>query len=164
MYMNDISRSLQNTSPQSNDKWDERFVRLAREVATWSKDPSRKIGCVAVKNRRVLATGYNGLPKGIPDSPDILENRELKYKLVVHGEMNCIYNAAANGASLEGSTVYVTTLPVCSDCAKGLIQSGVSRVVMAAELPIPQKWIESFELTKTMFNQCGIDYSFIDLS
>jgi dCMP deaminase len=146
------------------DKWDYRFARLAKEVSSWSKDPSRKIGCVAVKNRRVLATGYNGFPKGIPDLPDALADRELKYKLVVHGEMNCIYNAAANGVSLEGSTFYVTTLPVCSECAKGLIQSGVSRVVMAPDMPIPDKWVESFELTKQMFLSCGVQHSFIDLT
>ena len=51
----------------SNDKWDQRFLDLAREVSTWSKDPSRQIGCIAVRDRKILATGYNGFPKGIDD-------------------------------------------------------------------------------------------------
>ena len=97
------------------DKWDERFLKLAEQISTWSKDPSRKIGAIAVRDRKILATGYNGFPKGIEDSDDRYNNRELKYMYVVHAEMNCIYNAAEYGVSLKWSTLYIVGLPVCTD-------------------------------------------------
>jgi dCMP deaminase len=127
------------------DKWDKRFMRVAREISSWSKDPSKQIGAVAVNDdRRILATGYNGFPKGIEDIPERYEDRSIKYDLVVHAEMNCIYNATFNGISLKGSTLYVYGLPVCHDCAKGIIQVGINRIVMAME-DIPQKWLDSFD-------------------
>ena len=119
--------------------WDDRFIRLAKEISTWSKDPSKKIGAIIVKDKRILATGYNGFPKGIDDAPEKYENRELKYELVVHAEMNAIYNATFNGISLKDSTLYVWGLPVCSECSKGIIQVGINRIVMAAD-DVPQRW------------------------
>ena len=104
------------------DKWDGRFLDIAREISTWSKDPSRKIGAIAVRDRKILATGYNGFPKGIEDTPSRLNIREIKYQYVVHAEMNCIYNAAENGVSLRDSTLYIFGLPVCGDWALGIIQ------------------------------------------
>ena len=120
------------------NKWDTRQLDLAERVASWSKDPSRQIGAVAVGSKgQVLAQGFNGFPRGIVDTADRYNNREIKYKYVVHAEMNVIYNATYNGVSLDGSTLYVSGLPVCSDCAKGIIQVGISRVVMKEE-NIPQ--------------------------
>jgi len=144
-----------------SDEWHERYLNLAREISTWSKDPSRKIGAVAIGSKgQVLAQGYNGFPRGIDDDPVRLENRELKYKYVVHAEMNLIYNATYNGVSLNGSTVYVTGLPVCSECAKGLIQVGVKEVIMPAEdiSTALDTWKESFELTTALFEEAGIKW------
>ena len=79
-------------------KWDIRFMQMAKEISNWSKDPSRKIGAVAIdENRRILSTGYNGFPAGIDDSFDRLNDRDKKYKYVTHAEKNCIYNACLNG-------------------------------------------------------------------
>ena len=75
------------------DKWDLRFKNLALEVSQWSKDPSTKVGCIAVKDRKVIATGYNGFPAGISDNKEDYENRDIKYKKIVHAEKNMIYNA-----------------------------------------------------------------------
>lgn len=143
--------------------WDLRYLELASTISKWSKDPSTKIGAVAVdEKRRILATGYNGFPRGIEDMPFRLSDREEKYKYVVHAEMNCIYNATYNGVSLEGSTLYVTGLPVCSDCAKGVIQVGVKRIVMLEPLDaVQQKWVDSWALSKSMFNEAGVEYEFI---
>lgn len=138
------------------NKWDERFIETARQVSTWSKDPSRKIGAVAVgPKRNILSTGYNGFPRGVFDLPDRYDNRPTKYKYIVHAEMNCIYNATFNGVSLDGSTMYVYGLPVCSECAKGIIQVGVRRVVYFAD-QIPENWAESLLLTKQMFEETGL--------
>ena len=143
------------------EKWDKRFVRLAREISTWSKDPSTQIGAVAVNSeRRILATGYNGFPKGIEDAPYRYENKSVKYDLVVHAEMNCIYNATYNGISLKGATMYVWGLPVCHDCARGIIQVGINKIVMAAD-DIPQKWLESFHKSNKMFIEAGVHTEFL---
>jgi len=89
-------------------EWDQRFLDLAKQISTWSKDPSKKVGAVAVgKNKEILAQGYNGFPRGINDSFTRLHDREEKYKYIVHAEMNVIYNACHNGVSLHGSTIYV---------------------------------------------------------
>jgi Deoxycytidylate deaminase len=144
-------------------KWDKRFLDMAKEVASWSKDPSKKIGAIAVGSKgQVLAQGYNGFPRGIDDDPTRYANRELKYKYVVHAEMNLIYNATYNGVSLDGSTVYVTGLPVCSECAKGLIQVGVRKVVMPSMENVPPIWVESFEFTKSMFEEARVEWKIID--
>jgi len=139
------------------NKWDKRFMNVAMEVSSWSKDPSKKIGCIAVKDRRIIATGFNGFPKGIEDLPDRLNNRELKYKYVVHAEMNCIYNASHHGISLKDTTMYVYGLPTCSECAKGIIQAGVTRVVYQAE-EIPSQWEKSNMLTIDLLSEANISY------
>lgn len=146
------------------NKWDLRYLKLAEEVSSWSKDPSTKIGAIAVGNKgQVLAQGYNGFPRGIIDKPEYYLDRETKYKYVVHAEMNVIYNATYNGVSLDGATIYVTGLPVCSDCAKGIIQVGISRVVMYERLT-PLKWIESWKTTAGMFDEANIKWEFINVS
>lgn len=139
-------------------KWDNKFIELAKNISTWSKDPSTKIGAVAVgEKRQILATGYNGFPRGIKDYSDRLETRETKYKYTIHGEMNCIYNATFNGVSLDGSSLYVYGLPVCSECAKGIIQVGIKRVFMCYPEDISTKWNESGLQTKEMFYEAGVD-------
>ena len=144
-----------------SSKWDSRYLALAEQVSTWSKDPSRQIGAVAVGSKgQVLAQGFNGFPRGIRDNVSRYRDRDLKYKLVVHAEMNVIYNATYNGVSLNDSTLYVHGLPVCSDCAKGIIQVGVKRVVMPTQ-EVPDHWKESWEFTQDMFKEAGVNYEFI---
>ena len=147
-----------------SNKWDKRYMELAKAVSTWSKDPSKKIGAIAIGSKgQVLAQGFNGFPRGIDDTDERLNDRETKYKYVVHAEMNVIYNATYNGVSLDGATLYVTGLPVCSDCAKGVIQVGIQRVVMK-EQNVPLKWIDSWKTTAGMFEQANIKWEFINVS
>lgn len=138
--------------------WDSRFIEMAREVSTWSKDPSRKIGAVAVgPKRNVLSTGYNGFPRGIVDTAERYADRPTKYKYVVHAEQNVVYNASYNGVTLDGATLYVYGLPVCSECAKGIIQVGIRRVVYCAD-NVPGNWQESTLLTQQMFAEIGLQH------
>jgi len=144
-----------------SNKWDKRFLELAAHIANWSKDPSKKIGAVAVGAQgQILAQGYNGFPRGIEDSLDRYDNREEKYKLVVHAEMNVIYNASYNGVSLNDSTLYVHGLPACSECAKGIIQVGIKRVIMNRN-ETPPRWKESWKNTEKMFVEARVAYEFI---
>ena len=146
-----------------SNKWDIRYLNLAKEVSKWSKDPSSKIGAVAVGSKgQVLAQGYNGFPRGIYDGEIRYIDKQVKYKYVVHAEQNVIYNATYNGVSLDGATLYVYGLPVCSDCAKGIIQVGIKRVVIPAD-KYPEKWIQSFESTMDMFAEVGIDVEIIEI-
>jgi dCMP deaminase len=138
--------------------WDNRFLEHAKNIASWSKDPSTKIGAVAVKNRNVISAGYNGFPRGIEDSEVRLNVRQLKYRYVVHAEMNVIYNASFNGVSLQGSSLYVYGLPVCSTCAKGIIQVGITEVFIRTEKQIPEVWVQEWESTKEMFLEAGVEF------
>lgn len=147
-----------------NSKWDLRFLEMARFLSSWSLDPSSKIGAVAVSpTRQILSVGYNGFPRGISDTEERLTKRELKYEYVVHAEKNLVYNACHNGISLNGSTVYVYGLPICSECAKAIIQVGSRRVICAVDHdePMNQKWADSWIKSKELFAEVGIDYSLI---
>lgn len=145
-------------------KWRNNYLQLAKNISTWSKDPSRKIGAVAVGSKgQILAQGFNGFPRGIADTDERLNNREEKYKYVVHAEMNAIYNACLNGTSLDGSTMYVYGLPVCSECAKGIIQVGIKHVAFLVEDVIPPVWTESWERTRKMFDEAGITYDYVSI-
>jgi len=144
-----------------SNKWDERYLALAKQISQWSKDPSTKIGAIAVGEKgQVLAQGFNGFPRGIDDSDDRYYNKETKYKYVVHAEMNVIFNATYSGVSLDGATLYITGLPACSDCAKGIIQVGIKRVVME-KTELPKHWQDSCKFTEKLFQESGVEYVFI---
>jgi dCMP deaminase len=144
--------------------WDIRFLEMAKNVSAWSKDPSTQVGSIAVDpiKKNIISTGYNGFPRGILDSVERYEHKPTKYKLVVHSEMNLIYNASYTGVSLNGSTLYVYGLPVCSECAKGIIQVGVKRVVMLIEdKKVSDKWKDSWVDTENMFKEAGVQYDLL---
>lgn len=140
------------------DKWDARFVRIAYEVASWSKDPGTKVGAVLVSDRRIIATGYNGFPHGIEDTLERYQNRETKLGLTVHAEVNAILNAAKNGATTAGSTLYVT-FPPCVSCSTAVIQAGVTRIVRPDISTSPERWRESFHAGKNLILEAGIKVS-----
>jgi len=140
-------------------KWDDRFMVMAHHISTWSKDPSSKIGAVAVNDeRRILATGYNGFPKGIEDSQERLNDREQKYPLIVHAETNALMNALYAGVSLKNATMYVHGLPVCPDCTKLIIQAGIRRIVINKfVMNTPEKWVNLWnEKSEPMFKEAGV--------
>ena len=139
------------------NKWDKRYLALAKEVASWSKDPSTQVGAVTVGNKKeVLSQGFNGFPRGIVDSEDRYNNRETKYKYVVHAEMNAIYNATYSGVSLDGAVLYVYGLPICSECAKGIIQVGIKKVIIEKSKEL-DNWNESVALSQEMFDGAGVE-------
>lgn len=143
-------------------KWDMRYLELAQLIGTWSKDPSSKIGAVAVGSKgQVLSQGYNGFPRGMVDNNSLYENREEKYSRIVHAEMNMIYNASFNGVCLNKSIVYVSGLPTCSDCAKGLIQVGVTELVMLRK-KIDEKWYDSWQRSKCFYKEAGLKWRWVE--
>lgn len=120
-----------------NEKWNRRFVELAKNVSTWSKDPSTKVGAVIVdQDRHPISLGYNGLPKEMNDTDEILNDRDKKYKYVVHAERNAIENSARN---VEGCTLFVTH-PCCESCAEFISGKGISTVVWIHNEEFSKRW------------------------
>jgi dCMP deaminase len=145
----------------TEEKWHIRFVRLAQEVSTWSLDPSTKVGCVLVKNKRVVSTGYNGFPKNISDSFDRLLDREHKYEITVHAEVNAVTTAALHGVSTEGCAAYVTFSP-CSRCASVLINAGITSIYVAGGSIVPDRWLDNLILASKLLAEAGVSYTTID--
>ena len=139
--------------PRELTHWDYRFLGLAEHIAGWSKDPSTKVGAVvADANHRIMATGFNGLPTGVEDTIERLEDRELKYQMVVHAERNAIIDARA---SLAGCRLYVWPMMPCSVCAAMIIQAGLAEVI--APFSDNPRWADSFRLTEEMFTEAGVE-------
>lgn len=134
------------------NKWDYRFLDLAELVSGWSKDPSTKVGAViSDKNNRIVSIGYNGFPQNIHDD-NRLENRETKYKIIIHGEMNAILFA---NKSLQFCTLYTYPFMPCPRCASTIIQTGIHRVVSYNIMP--DRWKNEFELSQFLFKEAGIE-------
>ena len=142
-------------APRAPRDWDQRFIALARHIASWSKDPSTQVGAVAVRERRILATGYNGFPSGVSDDHERLSDRERRLAMTVHAEQNLVAYAARHGVCLAGATVYVWPLTPCSHCAANLIQAGIRQVIIPDVIE-PLRWAESFQLSRLMFSEAGI--------
>ena len=142
----------------SVNKWYKRYMDLAEQVSTWSKDPNTKVGAVIVGSKgQILTQGYNGFPRGIKDTAKRLDDRDTKLKLVVHAEMNAIFNATYSGVSLDGATLYVYGLPICSECAKGIIQVGIKKVVIVSKfIEARPHWNESWKMSAEMFREAGV--------
>jgi dCMP deaminase len=139
-----------------NTLWDKRFLELAEQVSTWSKDPSTKVGAVIVNDKRqVLGLGYNGFPRGVFDDPAMYADKETKYKYVVHAERNAIDNSFAD---TEGSTLYCTLYP-CNECAKGIVQKGIKRVVTRRNDGTRPHF--NYEATINMFIDAGIEVTYL---
>ena len=133
-----------------------RYLQVAKTVSAWSKDPSRQVGAVFVKDDVILSTGYNGFPRKFDDSPELYSDKDIKSKFIVHAEMNAIFNAARNGTSLEGSTLYCWGLPVCVECSKALIQVGVKRIVWDCDEAVPSKWNDQMHMAKQMLDYINV--------
>lgn len=107
-------------------EWDEYFMNIAEVVATKSKDPSSKMGCVIVdQNKRVVSMGYNGLLQGSDESKMTLSERPMKYYFAIHSEMNAVIFARRD---LTGCTVY-NRVATCENCLKYCLQAGIKRFV-----------------------------------
>ena len=143
------------------EKWDRRFLELAKHVSTWSKDPSTKVGAVIVNELgHVVGTGYNGFPKGVADTDERLNDRPTKYALVVHAELNACLQA---GHAARGGTIYVYpafgTPPLCSNCAKAVIQSSITRVVgynPTVSGEVQARWADELATARMMCEEAGV--------
>jgi dCMP deaminase len=142
-----------------SEKWDERFLRLAEHISTWSKDPSTAVGsCIVRPDKTIASLGFNGLPRHVIDSADRLHDRDTKLKMVIHAETNSILNAKE---PLAGYTIYVWPFHPCSACAACIIQAGIHRVV--APISDNARWAANFELARMMFSEAGVAVDMFDV-
>jgi dCMP deaminase len=115
--------------------WDDYFMGIALQVARRSTCDRARVGAIIVKDRRILTTGYNGSPAGLPHCDEIghliLAGHCVR---TLHAEQNAIIQAALHGVGVAGSTMYVTHQP-CLTCAKMIINAGIRRVVFAGHYP-----------------------------
>ena len=134
------------------NKWDKRFLNMAKLVASWSKDPSTQCGAVIVDpNNRLISVGFNGFPQGVLDFQSRLENREEKLKLMVHAEANALLFSRQ---SVKGCTMYTWPMMMCSHCTALAIQSGIKLHVSIKS--DNERWKESFIATETMLNEADV--------
>ena len=143
--------------------WDKYFLNIAENVKLKSKDQRTQIGAVIVgKDNEIVSTGYNSFPRGINDDVNERQQRPEKYFWFEHAERNAIYNAARIGVSLKESTAYLTSGLPCMDCARGLIQSGVKKVVCKIDCTTKNKdkWLEQQEKSLILFSECGVEVEF----
>lgn len=109
--------------------WDRYFIEMAKTVATRSTCDRARVGAVLVLDRRILATGYNGAPGGLDHCDDVGHLMVNGHCVrTIHAEVNAILQAAANGVSIEGATLYCTHSP-CFNCAKALINARIKRII-----------------------------------
>jgi dCMP deaminase len=138
------------------DKWHKRFLDLCEHVSTWSKDPSTKLGSVIVDSKkRVVSIGYNGFPRGVFDYEERYKDRPTKYLFVAHAERNALDNAPM---MVDNCTMYVTLLP-CNECAKSIIQRGITTVVTYRP---ERKDVFNWNITLGMFSEAGVNVVYVE--
>lgn len=153
--------SLKLVGDRVSPKWDVRFLEICKLISTWSKDPSTKIGAIAVNpERRILAQGYNGFPSGAKDRLLDYDDRETKYRMVIHAESNIIYNACRFRVGLELSTIYVYGMYPCPECVKALSQVGIARIVFqVGQSKNTEQWKGLFGTSRQILHELGIGFT-----
>jgi dCMP deaminase len=138
-------------------KWDARFLEMAKLVSRWSKDPSTQTGAVIVDPwNRMLSVGFNGFPQRLQDD-ERLQNRELKYEMIVHCEVNAMIFVRGD---IIGCTLYTWPFMSCSRCASVMIQAGISRhISLVNDNP---RWAGSFALSKRLFDEAKVEVILYD--
>ena len=142
------------------NKWDERFMQMAGVIAGWAScyKQNRKIGCVIVKNKRIMTTGYNGAPAGVKTCVErgcclreklgIASGTKHEICYATHAEQNAIIQAARLGVSIDGATLYCTHQP-CTICSKMIINAGIKKIIYKEGYP------DDFALE--LLNEAGIE-------
>ncbi len=136
--------------------FDEYFMQLAHLIASRSTCLSRSVGAVIVRDNHIIATGYNGAPRGVSHcldtgcirrEHDIPSGERLDICKAVHAEQNAIIEAAYNGVSTKGASIYVTVTP-CFTCAKMLVNAGIKEIIIDGDYPSPS--------SRSLFEEVGI--------
>ena len=144
-------------------KWSEYYLGIAEAVKLKSKDQSTQIGAVIVgDDKQIVSTGYNSFPRSIVDDNSERQLRPEKYYWMEHAERNAIYNAALNGVSTKGTSIYLTCGIPCCDCARGIINSGIKKVYCKEQDTTKNRehWDEHAKRSMEMFTEADVDVIF----
>lgn len=145
---------------QKKNKWDKRFMELAKQVSTWSKDKSTGVGAVIVNDKKkVLSLGFNGFPRGVNDDIPSRHQRPAKNHFVVHAERNALDEAET---SLEGATIYCTFF-TCATCAHGIIQKGLKRVVAPEPDWEGERYADTQKAALEMYLEAGVEVEYYSI-
>lgn len=138
------------------DKWDLRFLDMAKLAASWSKDPSTQTGAVITRpNRSVASVGFNGFPQKMPDDPALYANRDEKYSRIVHCEMNA--REFAN-EPLTDYTLYTYPFISCDRCFVHMAQAGIVRFVAPCATPEQlTRWGVAFDRVRGYAKDMGLE-------
>jgi dCMP deaminase len=123
-----------------------------------SRDDKTKVGCVIVgPDKDVVSTGFNGFPRGVDDTREERYERPAKYKWFEHGERNALYNAARRGTAMKGCIMFINA-PPCSDCARGIIQCGIKRVIYPVKHAFIDRldWKPDLDAARRMLKEAGV--------
>lgn len=144
--------------------WKEYFRGIAHQVKLKSKDKYTQIGAVVVgKDNQIVSTGYNSFPRGIDDTLDVRQERPEKYYWFEHAERNSLYNAALIGVSTKGCTMYLTCGIPCSDCSRGIINSGILKIVCEkVGGAVGNIWDEHAKRSLEMFSEAGVEIEYYE--
>ena len=138
-------------------KWPRRFLDLAYQVASWSKDPSTQVGAVVVDQQgHPMSFGFNGMPKGVNDNDDSRNERPTRYFYYEHAERNAIYLSRRN---LEGCVMVVTHHP-CPGCARAIVQAGISHLYVDDRHGISwakERGVEAWEASTNILREGGVE-------
>lgn len=151
-----------------SDRWDRHFLDRCVLNARMSKDPRTQVGAIIIgPDREQRADGFNGFPRGIADTIERLNDRDVKMRLIVHAERNAICNAARIGVSVLGCTLYLAATdesgmiwggPPCTACAIELIQAGIATIVSYPIKAIPSRWHDDLAYARLIFSEAGVTY------
>lgn len=132
--------------------WDFKYLDKAKFCSKWSKDPSTQVGAViSTLDNHPVSEGYNGFPQKVKDTHERLHNRDIKYKIIIHGELNALIFAQR---SVQGCRLYTYPFMPCATCASIFIQAGIAEIV--APFSDNERWIESFKLTEEICAEAGV--------
>ena len=136
-------------------KWLKRWIEQCDIISTWSEDTSTKVSCIIIdeNSQTQLSIGWNGLPRGNELTDRRLNERPYKYKWFEHAERNAIYNAARKGIALEGSTMIIRNQYPCTDCARAIIQSGISKLYTLEPEPDHPRWGDDMKVSIEMLSE-----------
>jgi dCMP deaminase len=143
--------------------WQSYFKGIALQVKNKSKDNRTQIGAVIVgRGNEIVSTGYNSFPRGINDNLPERQERPEKYYWFEHAERNALYNAARIGVSTEGCTIYLTCGIPCADCARGIINAGIRKVVCDEHPTVANddRWKEHAIRSLQMFKEAGVEVEY----
>lgn len=145
------------------DRWHQHFINMCLENAKMSKDPSTRVGALIVgPDREIRSAGFNGFPRGVLDTKERLNDRDIKNRLVVHAELNAILSAARVGTPLKGCIMYMAAMTdgeiwggcCCLRCAVELIQAGIIGLVTVKNCH--SRWKDSCEEASAILREAGV--------